>query len=94
MRVQGRIYEDGGFWLVEVPMLDAMTQGTTKDEALIMAKDLVETLANKPTFSATVHVWGNGNIEISSNDARSLVALIRQRQRSGGLLSQSEAGRP
>ena len=87
MRVPGRVYEDGGFWLVEVPMLDAMTQGTTKDEALVMAKDLVETLANRPHFSVTVHACGNRDIEIGSNDARSLVALIRKRQRSRSGLS-------
>ena len=33
MRVQGRIFKDGKFWLAEVPILDAMTQGSTrKDE--------------------------------------------------------------
>ena len=90
MRVQGRIYEDGGFWLVEVPMLDAMTQGTTRDEALVMAKDLVETLVDRPRFSVTVHARGNGDIEIGSDDSRSLVALILKRQRSRSGLSLSE----
>ena len=62
MRVQGRIFKDGKFWLAEVPMLDAMTQGRTEKEALVMVKDLVETLAGRPGFSATVHSCGDGDI--------------------------------
>lgn len=81
MRVQGRIFEDGGFWLAEVPILDAMTQGTSKEDALDMAKDLVETLANRPGFSVTVHAGADGNIELGSDDAAGLMALIRRRRR-------------
>ena len=85
MRVQGRIFEDGGFWLAEVPILDAMTQGTSREDALDMAKDMVETLANRPGFSVTVHSHADGNIELGSDDVRGLAALIRQRTRSGSL---------
>ena len=85
MRVQGRIFEDGGFWLAEVPILDAMTQGTSKEDALDMAKDMVETLANRPGFSVTAHVHADGNIELESDDVRGLAALIRQRTRSSSL---------
>jgi hypothetical protein len=34
MRLSGRIWKDGKFWLAEVPMLDAMTQGHSEREAL------------------------------------------------------------
>ena len=79
MRVQGRIFEDGGFWLAEVPILDAMTQGTSREDALDMAKDMVETLANRPGFSVTVQARADGNIELESDDVPGLAALIRQR---------------
>ena len=79
MRVQGRIFEDGGFWLAEFPILDAMTQGTSREDALDMAKDMVETLANRPGFSVTVHSHADGNIELESDDVRGLATLIRQR---------------
>lgn len=55
MRLYGKVYKDGRHWLVEVPILDAMTQGRTRREALVMVKDLVETLADRPGFSVTVH---------------------------------------
>ena len=42
MRFQGKVYKDGKFWLAEIPMLDAMTQGYTKKEACVMVKDLIE----------------------------------------------------
>ena len=79
MRLQGRIFKDGGFWLAEVPILDAMTQGTSREDALDMARDMVEMLANRPGFSVTVHSHADGNIELESDDARGLAALIRQR---------------
>ena len=41
----------------EVPILDAMTQGTSK-AASYMVKDMVETLANRPGFSVMVFACG------------------------------------
>ena len=93
MGVQGRIFEDGGFWLAEVPILEAMTQGTSMEDALDMVKDMVETLANRPGFSVTVHSCGDGNVELGSDDVRGLVALILHRQRTRNGLSLPEAAR-
>ena len=93
MRLQGRIFEDDGFWLAEVPILDAMTQGTSREDALDMVKDLVETLANRPGFSVTVHSCGDGNIELGSDDARGLVALILHRHRTRNGISLLDAAR-
>ena len=81
MRVQGRIFKDGGFWLAEVPILDAMTQGTSEEDAMDMVKDMVETLADRPGFSVTVDSRGDGTIELGSDDVRGLEALIQSRQR-------------
>ena len=87
MRVKGRIFEDGGFWPAEVPVLDAMTQGTSKEDAVDMVKDLVETLADRPGFSVTVHWCGDGTIELDSDDVRGLEALIEDRQRTRSAVS-------
>ena len=58
-----------------------------------MVKDMVETLANRPSFSVTVHSCADGNIELGSNDVRGFVALIlhRQRTRNGLSLPQGRA---
>ncbi len=91
MRFHGKLYRDGKFWLAEVPILDAMTQGRTRREAIAMVRDLLETLVDRPGFSAEVHPGKHGDFEISSSDTRAMVALLlrRQRQRSG--LSIAEA---
>lgn len=42
MRFHGSVYKDGKFWLAEIPILDTMTQGYTRKEALVMVEDLLE----------------------------------------------------
>jgi len=85
MRFSGSIYKDGKFWLAEVPILEAMTQGVTKKEAYEMVKDLVETLANQPDFVVTVYPNKDGSFEIGSEDTRTMIRLLlrRQREKSG-----------
>ena len=91
MRFSGRVHEDGGFWLAEVPVLDAMTQGRTREEALSMAEDLLESLANRPGFSVRVHPGKGDDFEVSSPDTRGLVSLLLRRQRERSGLSLAEA---
>jgi len=91
MRFSGKVYEDGKFRLAEVPVLEAMTQGRTREEALEMAGDLLESLANRLGFSVTVHPGEGGDFEVSSPDTRGLVSLLlrRQRERSGLSLAET-----
>ena len=91
MRFYGKVYKDGKFWLAEIPLLDAMTQGHTRKEAFAMVQDLVESLVNRPGFSVTVHKGKHGDFEISSNDPSCLISLFLRRQRERSGLSLSEA---
>ena len=91
MRLYGKIYKDGQHWLVDVPILDAMTQGRTRREALVMVKDLVETLADRPGFSVTVHRGAGGDVELSSPDVRGMIALVLRRRRQHSGLSLADA---
>ena len=81
MRLSGRIWKDGKFWLAEVPMLDAMTQGRSEREALRMIADLVETMADKKGFQIDVFPGERGAFEIGAADAAALVAVTLRRQR-------------
>ena len=85
MRFAGRVYKDGKFWLAEVPVLDAITQGHTKREAYAMVADMIQSLIDRQGFSARMHTGRNGHFEVSSNDTRAMVSLLlrRQRERSG-----------
>ena len=81
MRFQGKLYKDGKFWLAEVPIFAALTQGRTRKEAVAMIADWFETLLNRPSVSVTVHEGKKGEFEISASDTKAMVCLLLQRQR-------------
>lgn len=62
-------------------MLDALTQGRTRREALEMVKDWLETAVNRDDFHATVHEKSRAEFEVSGSDATSMVALLLRRRR-------------
>jgi predicted RNase H-like HicB family nuclease len=41
MELVGKIWKEGKFWLVEVPVIDVSTQGHTRKEALMMIEDAI-----------------------------------------------------
>jgi predicted RNase H-like HicB family nuclease len=55
MRFEGKVFRDGRFWLAEIPLLEAMTQGRTRAEALVMIADWLETMVDHADFRAEVH---------------------------------------
>ena len=81
MRFEGRIARDGRFWLAEIPLLEAMTQGRTRAEALEMIGDWLETMINRPGFRAQVYPRGKTEFEVSGNDVGALTALLLRRRR-------------
>lgn len=89
MRFSGRVWKEGGVWLVEVPALELMTQGRTRREALEMIADAVEGFVDKRGFRAEVHDGGNG-IEVGSGDATALTALLLRRRRQASGLTLAE----
>lgn len=93
MRLEGKIRKEGKFWLVEIPILDYLTQGHSRKEALEMAVDIVETGVNKPNFKATV-VFSEGNrFILAVNDIHALIAHMIQRWRQKDGLTVREASR-
>lgn len=81
MRFEGRLTRDGRWWLAEVPLLDAITQGRTRREAFEMIKDWLETAINREGFSATVHARGRSDFELEGSDAAAMIALLLRRRR-------------
>ncbi len=81
MRFEGKLVRDGRFWLAEIPLLDAMTQGRTRAEALTMIGDWLETMVNRRDFKVEVHPRGKAEFEISSNDVSAMTALLLRRRR-------------
>lgn len=87
MRFDGHVYRDGRYWLSEIPILDAMTQGRTKKEALAMIADWVETLVDQEGFEARIHPVGRDRFEIEGSDAAAMTALLLRRKRETSGLS-------
>jgi hypothetical protein len=80
--------------LVEIPAFDALTQGRTRREALEMAGDLLETMADTSGFKVTVYPSHRGEVfEVGANNIRVFVALLlrRQRERQGLTLAEAAA---
>jgi len=88
MRFEGRLFRDGRFWLAEIPLLDAMTQGRTRKEALHMIGDWLETMIDRSDFQTNVYSRGRNAFEVSGSDAAAMIALLlkRRRQASGASL--------
>ena len=93
MRFSGKVYKDGKFWLAEIPILDAMTQGHTKKEAFEMASDMVKSMVNKEGFQVEIYKGKKGNFEIGSSDSEHLVSLLLQRKRQLSGLSLSQVAK-
>lgn len=81
MRFEGTLVRDGRFWLAEIPLLDAMTQGRSRTEALTMIADWLETMVNRHDFKAEVHPRGRSEFEVSGNDVPAMTALLLRRRR-------------
>ncbi len=91
MRFEGRVWQEGSHWLVEVPALNAMTQGREKSEAFEMIEDLVVTMAHSPGFEVKVYPYPGDRFEIGGNDVGTLVSLLLRRQREKSGISLDEA---
>jgi predicted RNase H-like HicB family nuclease len=81
MRFEGKVFRDGRFWLAEIPLLEAMTQGRTRAEALTMIADWLETMVNRADFRAEVHHHGKSEFEVSGTDVPAMTALLLRRRR-------------
>jgi hypothetical protein len=81
MRFEGKVFRDGKFWLAEIPLLDAMTQGRTRKQALEMAADWLESMVNRPGFHAEIYPRGTTEFEVAGTDAAAMIALLLRRRR-------------
>jgi predicted RNase H-like HicB family nuclease len=100
MELEGKIWKDGKFWIVEVPSLNISTQGKSRKNALLMIKDAVYELIKSyydkisDKFEISIHDYKREAFGLTSNDNKLLLSflLIRQREESG-LTIREAAGR-
>ncbi len=89
MILSGKYYKDGKFWLVEIPQLDAMTQGMSKKEALVMIQDWVISMTDREDLEIELSDDGSGSFSIKFLDPAPIVSLMlrRAKKESGMSLS-------
>ena len=83
MNVEGKIWKDkkSSYWVVNVPLLDISTQGTSKKDALLMIKEAIELEVNKKGFSVNIQFVHKDSFEVHAEDTNTLVAFMLRRQR-------------
>jgi len=89
VRFSGRVYKEGKWWLAEIPVLEAMTQGRSRKEALEMVSDMMESMINKKGFKVEVLLGAKNEFEVGSKDIKPLIRLLLQRKRQTSGLSLS-----
>lgn len=87
MELEGKLWKSGKFWLIEVPAIDVMTQGYSRDEALEMIADAIEGLVDcyfpnqSKGFHVTVQEYKKGIIGVSTSNNSLMLAFSLRRQR-------------
>lgn len=98
MELEGKVWKSKKHWLVEVPSLNIMTQGYSKEEAIDMIKDAILEYVHyyfeseiDETFKITAHGYKKGVIGISTTHNKLLLALSlrRQREKSGSTVREA-----
>ncbi len=91
MVFEGKIYKHHGkWWVIEVPILDLMTQGKTKREARLMLKDALQLLINNKKLKIQLITKGPNTFLLKSNNPTLLLSLFLKRQRASQNISLSE----
>lgn len=88
MDLEGKIFKDGRWWLIEVPSLNLLTQGKTKREAMDMIVDaalgLMESYFGSEIekgFTVEAIEYEKGVIGLSATNKKLLLALSLRRLR-------------
>jgi predicted RNase H-like HicB family nuclease len=87
MELEGKLWKSGKFWLVEVPALEVMTQGHSREEALSMIADAIEGLVDRyfpnesKNFKVSIAEYKRGVIGVSSSNNSLMLAFSLRRQR-------------
>jgi hypothetical protein len=81
MRIEGHMKKEGKFWIVEIPVLDVITQGLSKSEAYRIAGTVVEDMVGIGGFKVAVFKVGQTDFVLEANDSSALIPLMLRRQR-------------
>ena len=88
MEIFGKVWKEKNFWLIEIPLMNAMTQGKTQKDALRMAEDLIFEMVISyfpdmldESFAVTVNLHDHGVVGVTTTNNSLMYALSLKRQR-------------
>jgi DNA-binding XRE family transcriptional regulator len=93
MIFDGRVWKEKHFWLIEIPALDAMTQGRTKSEAFEMLDDLLRTMIDKTPFRVVIGATKGQRFHVEMSQDATVTGLILRRQRAKSGLTVREVAK-
>lgn len=93
MVLQGRVWKEDKNWLIEIPLLDLMTQGESRGDALFMISDAIKELSGsnfKPKIRGVDH---HGYFYLQCEDPDELLPFVLKRIRESEGISLREAAK-
>ncbi len=90
MILEGKIRKHKKWWLIEIPVLDLLTQAKSKKEAYFMLGNALELLLNDKGLRIKIIPHSKNTFFLSSNNPISLLSLMLKRQRALKNISLSE----
>jgi len=82
MIFEGKVWkEEDHFWLVEVPLLSLMTQGTSQQNAFDMLKDAFQSLIGKDEVTIKTTLISTNEILLEVEDTIHVLPIVLQRLR-------------
>jgi predicted RNase H-like HicB family nuclease len=82
MIFEGKIWkEEELFWLVEIPLLSLMTQGTSQENALDMLKDAFQSLIGEDEVAIKTTLLSTDGILLEVEDTLHVLPVVLQRLR-------------
>lgn len=85
MRFEGYLTKPDGkknrYWGVEIPILHVHTQGKSRKDALLMAKDAIYCMLEKKEFRVQIHEGPGDTFTVDSDNPTAFIAFMLKRQR-------------
>jgi predicted RNase H-like HicB family nuclease len=76
MILKGKYEKSGKHWLIEIPSLGAMSQGTSKKDAFFMIKDWLLEMTEDRKLGMEIADHGKGDFSIKFSHTSSIVSLM------------------
>ena len=93
MLLKGNIWKKDKHWLVELPLLDLMTQGESRQDALFMISDSIKALSQKDFKSKVSGPDSEGNFYLLFENPDELLPFVLKRIRESEGLSLRDAAK-